>query len=200
MKTQKKKTIGIDMDGVLADIEPHLLEWYHRETGTLLTKEDLEGKQEHEAFPDNEIFRKLLYTPGFFRSLPVMEGAVQAVKDLMEDFEVYIVSAAMEFPLSLYEKHQWLQEHFPFISWKNIIFCGDKSIIDVDFLIDDHCKNLDFCKGKPLMFTAFHNVNHSHHQRVSHWKEIPDLVRDLASIRKKVDKLVPVEVPQRPRW
>jgi 5'(3')-deoxyribonucleotidase len=129
-----------------------------------------------------------------------MEGAVEAVKDLMEDFDVYIVSAAMEFPLSLYEKQQWLQEHFPFISWKNIIFCGDKSIIDVDFLIDDHCKNLDFCKGKPLMFTAFHNVNHHHHQRVSNWNEIPALVRDLASIRKKIDSLAPVEVPQRPRW
>ena len=188
------------MDGVLADVEPQLLEWYHKATGTLLTKEDLAGKQEHEAFPQNEVFRQFLYTPGFFRNLPVMEGAVEAVKDLMKDFDVYIVSAAMEFPLSLYEKHQWLQEHFPFISWKNVIFCGDKSIIDVDYLVDDHCKNLDYCKGKPLMFTAFHNVNHTHHQRVSRWAEIPDTVRDLASIRKKIDGVAPVVVPQRARW
>jgi 5'-nucleotidase len=200
MNNVKKKTIGIDMDGVLADVETQLLDWYQKETGTVITKHDIAGKQEDEAFPDRETFRKFLYTPGFFGSLPVMEGAVEAVKDLMKDFEVYIVSAAMEFPLSLFEKHQWLQEHFPFISWKNIIFCGDKSIIDTDFLIDDHCKNLDFCKGKPLMFTAFHNVNHSHHQRVNNWAEIPDLVRDLTSIRKKLADL-PTPVSQdRSRW
>lgn len=188
------------MDGVLADTEAQWLSWYEKETGIALTKKDIEGKQEHDDAPEFKNFRKYLYEPGFFRSLPVMDGAVEAVKELAKDFDLYIVSAAMEFPLSLYEKHQWLAEHFPFISWKNIIFCGDKSIIDVDYLIDDHCKNLDFCKGKPLMFTAFHNVNHSHHQRVNNWQEIPGVVRDLAEIRKKVNTLPPTEVPQRPRW
>lgn len=188
------------MDGVLADTEAQWLSWYEKETGIALTKKDIEGKQEHDDAPEFANFRKYLYEPGFFRTLPVMEGAVEAVKELSKDFNIYIVSAAMEFPLSLYEKHQWLAEHFPFISWKNIIFCGDKSIIDVDYLIDDHCKNLDYCKGKPLMFTAFHNVNLTHHQRVNNWKEIPGIVRDLAEIRKKIDTVTPIEVPQRPRW
>jgi 5'(3')-deoxyribonucleotidase len=181
MKTNKK-TIGSDMDGVLADVETQLLEWYEKETGVALTKKDIEGKTEETAFPQREVFRKFLYTPGFFRNLPVMEGAVEAVKELMEDYEIYIVSAAMEFPLSLYEKHQWLAEHFPFISWKNIIFCGDKSIIDTDFLVDDHPKNLDYCKGKPLMFTAFHNVHLNHHQRVNHWSEVSALVKEALQI------------------
>jgi 5'-nucleotidase len=198
--TIKRKTIGIDMDGVLADTEAQWISWYEKETGIVLTKKELEGKQEHDDLPHFKSFRKYLYEPGFFRTLPVMEGAIEAVKELSKDFNIYIVSAAMEFPLSLYEKHQWLAEHFPFISWKNIIFCGDKSIIDVDYLIDDHCKNLDYCKGKPLMFTAFHNVNHTHHQRVNNWKEIPTIVRDLAEIRKKIDTMPPVQVPQRPRW
>ena len=90
----------------------------------------------------------------------------------MQDFNVYIVSAAMEFPLSLYEKKQWLEEHFPFISWKNIVFCGDKRIIKTDYLIDDHLKNLDHFSGIPLMFTAKHNIHHNHHQRMNNWEEI----------------------------
>ncbi len=196
----KRKTIGIDMDGVLADTETQWISWYEKETGIMLTKNDLEGKQEHDEAPEFKHFRKYLYEPGFFRTLPVMEGAVEAVRELSKDFDIYIVSAAMEFPLSLYEKHQWLAEHFPFISWKNIIFCGDKSIIDVDFLIDDHCKNLDYCKGKPLMFTAFHNVNQTHHQRVNNWKEIPAILRDLATIRKKTQNINCPEIQERPRW
>jgi 5'(3')-deoxyribonucleotidase len=174
-----KKTIGIDMDGVLADIEDHILQTYYAETGILLTRNDIKGKQEEELFPDRAIVMKICNRQGFFRNLPVMEGAVETVKQLMEDYEIYIVSAAMEFPLSLFEKHEWLAEHFPFISWKNIIFCGDKSIIDTDYLIDDHCKNLDFCKGKPLMFTAFHNVEKDHHQRINHWNEVPALLKQL---------------------
>ena len=117
-------------------------------------------------------FTLFVTTPGFFETLPVMKGAVDAIKKLMNDFDIYIVSAAMEYPLSLTEKHHWLGEHFPFISWHHIIFCGDKSIISTDYLIDDHCKNLDFCKGIPLMFDSFHNVNYHHHHRLNNWEEV----------------------------
>ena len=188
------------MDGVLADVEGQLLDWYRTKYGVTLTREDIKGRSEEELFPESGALREFLFTSGFFRTLPVMEGAVEAVKDLMKDYEVYIVSAAMEFPQSLIEKQQWLAEHFPFISWRNIVFCGDKSIIDTDFLIDDHCKNLDFCKGKALMFTAFHNVNLNHHQRVNNWKEIPALVRDLSEIRKKLNTVIPAVPENRPRW
>ncbi|WP_316811360.1 5' nucleotidase, NT5C type [Pedobacter heparinus] len=172
-----KKSIGIDMDGVLADIESHLLTWYEQEYGLKLGADIFLGVKESEAFPDKEAVWKFVNTPGFFRTLPVMEGAVAAVKELAEDYEIYIVSAAMEFPLSLFEKREWLAEHFPFISWKNIIFCGDKSLIKTDYLIDDHCKNLDHCTGKPIMFTAGHNTNHTHHIRVNNWKEVLALMK-----------------------
>lgn len=194
-----RKTIAIDMDGVLADVETQYLNWYEKEYGNRPERETMLGRMESEALP-NDAISKFLVTPGFFRTLPVMEGAVEAVKDLMKDYDVYIVSAAMEFPLSLYEKKLWLEEHFPFIHWRNIIFCGDKSVIDTDFLIDDHCKNLDYCKGKPIMFTAFHNIYKENYQRVSHWKEVPALVRDLTHIRQRLADLPAVENIDRPRW
>ncbi|RWX03491.1 5' nucleotidase, NT5C type [Flavobacterium cerinum] len=176
-----KKSIAIDMDGVIADIEPHLIEWYQKETGIITAKETIRGLNEHEAFSNKGAILKILNSPSFFRTVPVMDKAVETVKALMEEYEIFIVSAAMEFPLSLFEKKEWLSEHFPFISWKNIIFCGDKSIIDTDFMIDDYCKNLDFCKGKPLMFTAYHNVHLNHHQRIDHWNEVPELLKQLSS-------------------
>ncbi|GAA4794200.1 5'-3'-deoxyribonucleotidase [Olivibacter ginsenosidimutans] len=171
----KKKSIAIDMDGVLADTEYQYLSYYEKETGKKLLKTVFHNVPELEVLPDGLVY-KYLHTPGFFRDLPVMEGAVEAVKALQEQYEVYIVSAAMEFPLSLYEKKEWLAEHFPFIHWHNIIFCGDKSIIDTDFMIDDYCKNLDFCKGKPILFTAGHNASVTHHQRANNWKEVLQLL------------------------
>jgi 5'-nucleotidase len=172
------------MDGVLADVEAQMINWYYKDYGVLISREDMIGRPEPEAFPNQDAVWKYLNTTGFFRTLPVMPNAVEVVKELMDHFEIYIVTAAMEFPLSLFEKYEWLQEYFPFISWKNIIMCGDKSIIHTDYLIDDHCKNLDFCKGRPIMFNAGHNSNIDRHERVNSWDEVKVLFDDI----RKLDK------------
>ena len=172
----KKKTIAVDMDGVLADIETQLIEHYNQANGTTLSKESIQGLAEEEAFSDRALLRAVLNTDNFFRTLPVMPDAVESVRRLQDNFEIFIVSAATEFPVSLAEKIAWLGEHFPFIKWENIILCGSKRIINTDYMIDDHCKNLDHCIGKPIMFTAFHNVDKTHHLRVNNWKEVVDVL------------------------
>lgn len=171
-----RKSIAVDMDGVLADVEAHFLSWYERDYKVKMKREDLYGKKEEEAFPEKGIVKKFASSPGFFQTVPVMPGALDALEKLREKYEIYIVSAAMEFPQSLTEKKQWLEDNFPYISWKNIIFCGDKSIIDTDYMIDDHPKNLDFFKGETIMFHAFHNVEYDHHRRVNNWEEVTDLL------------------------
>ena len=167
----KRKTIAIDMDGVIADTAAQFIVWYYKEYNAVIDKDDFNGKPESEALPNGAV-RKFVFTKDFFRTVPVMDGAKEAVSELMKNFDVYIVSAAMEFPQSLNEKYEWLLEHFPFITWRNIIFCGDKSIIATDYMIDDHVKNLDCCKGKTIMFTAGHNAGIDRHQRVNNWKEV----------------------------
>lgn len=164
------------MDGVLADIEMQILNWYERDYGIKHTRKHLIGRSSDEFFPEAGLVRKYIYTSGFFQTIPLMQGAVEAVQKLMENFEIYVVSAAMEFPLSLPEKLRWLNEYFPFISWRNIIFCGDKSIINTDYMIDDYPKNLDNFKGKPIMFTAYHNTTYTHHSRVNNWDEVITLL------------------------
>jgi 5'-nucleotidase len=171
-KNPQRISIAVDMDGVLADTEAHFIQYYEAESGEKVDRASMLGIPESHSFPDKTAVWRYVHTPGFFRTLPLVEGGVSAVKSLMEDFDVYIVSAAMEFPLSLFEKKQWLEEYFPFIHWKNIVFCGVKSIIKTDYLIDDHLKNLNYFSGIPLLFTAAHNVFVNHHHRVNNWDEI----------------------------
>ncbi len=121
--------------------------------------------------------KKFASTKNFFSTAPVMDGAVEAVKELQKNYEIYIVSAAMEFPQSLVEKRTWLSEHFPFIHWKNIIFCGDKSVIGTDIMIDDHLKNLDYFKGETIMFSAFHNIDFDSHTRANNWPEVLEILK-----------------------
>lgn len=170
----RRKTIAIDMDGVIADTVAQFIIWYEREFGERIGKEAFHGVPESEGLPNGAV-RKFVHAPGFFRTVPVMEGAREAVAGLMKNFDVYIVSAAMEFPRSLPEKYEWLQEHFQFISWRNIIFCGDKSIIGTDYMIDDHVRNLDCYNGNCILFTAGHNIGIDRHTRINNWNEVIEL-------------------------
>ncbi|OFY61737.1 MAG: 5'(3')-deoxyribonucleotidase, partial [Bacteroidetes bacterium RBG_13_43_22] len=122
--------------------------------------------------------RKWVSEPGFFRTLPVMEGSQKVLKKLNGKYDIIVVSLATEFPNSLTDKLMWLHEHFSFISWKQIVFCGDKSLIKADIMIDDHPKNLDNFKGKTYIFTQPLNllINNSRHTRVNSWAEIEKIL------------------------
>ena len=168
------------MDGVIADTVAQFIAWYEKEFGEKIPRLSFEGVPEAEGLPNGAV-RKLVYAPGFFRTVPVMDGAKEAVLELMKNFDVYIVSAAMEFPQSLSEKYDWLHEHFPFIKWTNIIFCGDKSIIGTDYMIDDHVRNLDSYKGTAILFTAGHNSSINRHTRINNWKEVTEFFNKVIS-------------------
>jgi len=175
-----KKSIAIDMDGVIADEVTQLLSWYEVHYDVKVHPGEIIGKHEDDVVPHKDAYTRLSKMPGFFRTMPVMPGAVEAVKELQERFDIYIVSAAMQYPHCLSEKREWLTEHFPFIDWRHIVFCGDKSIIGTNYMIDDHIKNLDYFKGRTIMFHAFHNVNHTHHTRASNWQHVLALLANEA--------------------
>ncbi|MEO8412664.1 MAG: 5'(3')-deoxyribonucleotidase [Ginsengibacter sp.] len=170
----KKKILLIDMDQVIADLTSQYIKYYKEATGIEMRREDLSGKPEDEAFPNPKLIKEFLHTPGIFRSAAVIPDSQCIVKELNEMFDLYIVSAAMEFPQSLIEKYYWLREHFPFIKWTQIIFCGSRKNISGDYMIDDHVKNLDNFNGVKLLFTATHNtrINLEGYLRVNNWVEV----------------------------
>jgi 5'(3')-deoxyribonucleotidase len=170
------KQIIIDMDHVMADITAHYINWYKERTGVEVDRSALIGKNEVAAFPESEMVRNFLYTPDFFRTAPVMEGSQQVIKQLHKYHQVFIVSAAMEFPQSLKEKYDWLEENFPFLSWKQFVLCGDKRVIKGDYMIDDHLKNLDFFDGEKLLFSSPHNMLIEGYTRVNNWQDVADIL------------------------
>ena len=167
--------IAVDMDGVLANVTEHFLDYDEKDFGRRQTWEDIAGKPELTVFPN---LRKYLFEDGFFRTAPVMADSQQVLHDLNKKYELFIVSAATEFPQSLAEKQAWLKEHFPFIQWQQMVFCGWKTIINADIMIDDHFKNLNAFPNKTFLFSQSHNVSMDagRHHRVSSWKELEGLL------------------------
>jgi len=170
-----KQRIAVDMDGVIADVMEQFFRYDEKDFGKRRTIEEANGKAEIEVFPK---LREYLFTKGFFRTTPVMEGSREILVEINKKYELFIVSAATEFPQSLSEKQEWLMEHFPFIHWQQMVFCGLKTIIDADIMIDDHFKNLDHFKRTTILFSQPHNLlmNPGRHKRVNSWKEIAGLL------------------------
>lgn len=168
------KRVLVDMDGVIADVYTRFFELHENKYGNKLTIKDVTGIKEAQAFSDQLDW---VNTPGFFRTVPVMPGSIEGLRKLNSKYEVIVVSMATEFPVCLTDKRLWLSEHYPFIGWKQMVFCGNKSLIKGDIMIDDHLKNLDDFVGETIMYNQPHNLLEiASHRRVSTWEDILDIL------------------------
>jgi 5'(3')-deoxyribonucleotidase len=156
----------------VADILPKFLTLFEQTNGRRPAEEEHRGRKLYHL-PGGENLRQALYQKGFFADLPLMPGAEEGIQSLLtQGYEIFFVTAAQEFRNSLEDKYDWLLRHFPSITWKNFVFCGDKSIIRADYLIDDHAFNLRTFSGKGLLFSAPHNHNETEFTRVDNWQEV----------------------------
>lgn len=78
------------------------------------------------------------HAPGFFRDLGVVQGAVEAVEQLMAaGCEVVVCTApSLRHPNCASEKLAWLAEHFPALR-KRFAVVKDKTLVRGDVLVDD---------------------------------------------------------------
>lgn len=165
--------IFIDMDDVIADTYGKHIEMYNEEFDKNLPLSHFKSGEVWQNVPEmhQESIRKHARTEGFFRDLKPIKDSVEVLKELSQKHDLYIASAAMQFPNSLREKSDWLDQYFPFIGWEHRILCGHKFILKGDLLIDDRSLNLDKFDGDTLLFSSPHNIHENGHNRVDNWRE-----------------------------
>ena len=106
----KKKTIFIDMDGVIANFAKAAEEggWKHR--------------------PDKHVN---------YGELEVMPGAEEALRKLNQDFDIFIASTPpWDRPDMWGAKREWIAKHFPYLKRK-LILTHRKDLLIGDILVDD---------------------------------------------------------------
>lgn len=120
---------------------------------------------------------RLIQEDGFFRSLPVMEHAVEAVNlitSLGHDF--YFCTKPIHKSACFSEKHAWVREHFGDDYTRRLIIIKDKTLIRADILVDDHPEPAK----KGLLFPAWEHVvydqpyNQGYPGRRITWREFLD--------------------------
>lgn len=133
----------VDMDGVQADLEGHfwsIWEQTHpdapqraQRTRTNFYLEDQLPEQY------TEDVRVIVSTPGFFRDLPEVDGAVDALHEMLElGWDVRVCTAPLlTNPTCTSDKLAWLDEHLG-AGWSaRAVIAKDKSMVRGDLLIDD---------------------------------------------------------------
>jgi 5'(3')-deoxyribonucleotidase len=170
------RRICVDMDEVMADTLYEHLRRYNEAFDEAITPEQLQGKGLWDYAPEDrrQPLRDFLDAEDFFEDLPLMPGARETLHQLSARFEIFVATQAMTVPNSLGPKYRWLQRHFPFISPTHYVFCGNKSILLADYLIDDLPRNLDRFQGIGLLYSAPHNRQATGYIRVNNWQEVAD--------------------------
>jgi 5'(3')-deoxyribonucleotidase len=162
------------MDEVMADAVGENVKRYNKRFNEALTVADLEGRNLWDAVDPSrhEAIEEFLASEDFFAVLDVMPDSQRVMKALNQEYDLFIATAAMEVPNSFTAKYEWLKAHFPFIHPSNIVFCGDKSILKADFLIDDNPRQLRRFSGQGILFHSHHNVRVHEWPRVKNWLDV----------------------------
>jgi 5'(3')-deoxyribonucleotidase/uncharacterized protein with PQ loop repeat len=172
---ERRSRIAIDMDEVMADALAEHLRRYNEAYGTTLTTAALRGRHLEDCIPAaHRAAAEAMLDASFFEELEVLPDCQAVVRELAERYDVFIATAAMDVPCSFDAKFRWLRRHFPFIPPAHIVFCGDKSIVDAHYLIDDRPQHFARFKGTPLLFSAPHNAGEMGYTRVASWREVRD--------------------------
>ena len=169
-----RRRIAVDMDGVLVDTYPAQLAFVADEYGLSPDPDQRLRQALTDWLPDEAMagLRRHMHRPHFFAGLRPMRGATDVLRRLVGRYDVFIATAAMEFPNSLGPKFDWLRRHVPFIDPLQFIFCGHKYMLDVDWLIDDHVRHFVALRGTPMLFTAPHNRQLTGYLRVDDWQDV----------------------------
>lgn len=181
----RRLRIAIDMDEVIADAFSKHLRRYNEETGAGLTVQTILQNGLKPSIPaeHREIYQHLPFEAGFFADLDVIEGSQEALAYLCQHHDVFITSAAMEVPTSFEDKFKWMERHFPFIPPSRIVFCGEKSIIRADVLIDDRVRHFKGFTGTGILFSAPHNAKENVALRANNWTEVLQILAKTPAIQ-----------------
>jgi 5'(3')-deoxyribonucleotidase len=164
------------MDDTMADTVGEHLSRYNAEHGLSVSREEFHGKWLWDHVPEahRPSLKRSMSGDDFFEELAVFPHAVRVLERLQQHYEIYIATAAMIFPNSFASKYRWLKRHVPFIPSSHYVYCGDKSILHADYLIDDIPEYLERFSGQGILFTQGHNVAETKYPRVKDWLEVEE--------------------------
>ena len=177
--------IAIDFDGTLFPTMEKVIELYNRKHNTSLDISQITLYNLHDNFPADiaDELLEFFVDKSVYDCLVPYKGAIRAIKTLVEQgHEIYIATSTdvrnMEW------KEDLLQKHFPFIPKKNLIRIHNKSLLNVDVLVEDNLSNLKNTFADRVCLDQHWNRDEDIDYvysiyRIHHWGEINNVIQSI---------------------
>lgn len=182
----------IDIDSTVADCLPYWLDEIHKEHGIKAEMEHVDKWDMAACPPLDQVGPQKVYgmlqRPGFNLNMPIMPGAAEAIKKLIDlGDKVYLVTARKG-AVCMAETFDWIKKHLPFLKENQLIFCADKHLLKGDVMIEDKPEYILSCleEGMDVIGIEYaynrHLLNESGVVLVKHgpdaWKQILHYLTD----------------------
>lgn len=184
-KTEKDFIILFDMDGILADWQKKFDDLISEHIPEVEVIAPITNYYAQDLYPEShqKRIRELMMTPGFYRELAPIAGAIEAVNRMAEKYTVFFCSAPLNgHETCASEKVQWVREHFGFDWESKIVLANDKTLVQGDILIDDKPVIYGMIDDPAWVHIVYsHNYNKNIYPRIESWDEIDDIVDNIVS-------------------
>jgi len=179
----ERKIILIDMDGVISDIEKGFRKAWSEKYSKIpcplpqnRKTHSLKGNFNRKYFNDID---SIIYSKGFIKNLPPIDGAIKALEEIAQKYEIFICSTPLqEYKNCILEKYAWIEKQLGNEWIKKIILTRDKTIVKGDILIDDNpyadCDGLEKPEWEHIIYDQPYNKHIINKKRISwnNWKEV----------------------------
>ncbi len=169
-------TLGIDIDDTILDLLGIWVEWYNNDFNQSLLPSDITTDWRIDQFVVPEAKEKIynyIRYPQIFEYAKPIAGALDAINYLRsKGYKIVYITA--NDPCNAKEK--WLIKYGFAEDEKSFICAYDKSLISVDFLIDDKFENVRDTQGIGILFNQPHNAKYDWDLRANNWQEVVDII------------------------
>jgi len=131
-----KRIIHFDLDGVIFNFDEQLKNY----VPDIYTNKILYPSYDEQSDKVEEILKD---NPRFFLNIEPYEGAIEYVKKLSDNYEIYFLSTPMwETPESYMDKRISIEKHFGSdFAYKRLFLTHRKDLVIGHYLVDDRLKN-----------------------------------------------------------
>ena len=187
----KKQRMVFDLDDVI--VVPNILKIANEVAGTNKTFEDIKTYYMEDTFDftdeQRELFYDKLVSDNIYENAKINEELCSVIKEFSESYDIFIASDSVIYRREkqsaklFFDKYNFIVRNLPYINSRNIVLCGDKSIVSAKWFIDDKLSNLEQNENiqNKLLFPAYHNKSLSDEElirkNIVRLKDIPHFKR-----------------------
>lgn len=172
--------VGVDLDDTVYPFVAPLLEKYNKAYQDNLTTEDITNYKISQFLkPECHNIFKEFANKEFFKCITFDPKVVKALTELNEEYTLYFVTAGA--PITVRDRDKMLARNLDWYTSSQLVICRDKSLLKLDYLIDDCYANCYKGDYMGIMVKQPWNIKTPYNSafRINHFTEVCHKIKEI---------------------